>query len=75
METFKNNYLVEAINIAFRIFKMNSSRHVIMEEEESEKSILNLSIIAFLKFVSMDTNTAKVLLELGKQNDTLRSML
>ena len=46
-----------------------------MDEEESEKSILNLSIIAFLKFISMDGTISPVLLRLGKQEDTLRSML
>ena len=72
---FKKDYLERSIAISFKLLCTNQGRHTSNPDEEAEKSILSLSIVSFLKFITMDITIAPVLLKLGKKQDMLLKLL
>ena len=75
VQRFKEDYLERSIGLSFRLLLANQGRRVSDEDEEAEKAILSLAIVAFLKFITLDNTIAPVLLKLGKQHDILRRLL
>ena len=54
VETFKEQFGERAIKIAFNVLQKNQFRVVKDSGEESEKTVLSLSVLNFLKYCSRD---------------------
>ena len=54
VETFKTDFIDQAIQLSIQFLTMNQKREVLDREEEVEKYTLSLAIINFLKYVSKD---------------------
>lgn len=73
MLTFKKYHGEKAIKLAIKILLMNQCRVVEEPDEEEEKTILAISIVNFLKFVSKDSTYLAN--ELIKYKDVLKAVL
>lgn len=75
VDTFKQDFVEDAISLGLQFLIMNQKRVVTEEDEEGEKTTLSLSIVNFFKYISKDNTLNFKLLNIGVSMEAMNKIL